>query len=61
MAFPPLGNADNVVVSVSIDSLSNSQQDAPFHRIAYDYCFVDWDGHLRDVPWEETQCFCCYY
>ena len=36
MAFPPLGNSDHVVVSVSIDFPTNSQQDAPFHRIAYD-------------------------
>ena len=35
MAFPPLGNFDHVVVSVSIDFLSNSQQDASFHCIAY--------------------------
>ena len=55
MAFPPLGNSD-VVVSVSIDFPTNSQQDAPFHRIAYDYSRADWDGlrdHLRDVPWED--------
>ena len=55
MAFPPMGNSDHVVVSVSIDFPSNSQQDAPFHRIAYDYSRADWDGlrdHLRDVPWE---------
>ena len=53
MAFPPLGSSDHVVVSVSIDFPSNSQQDAPFHRIAYDYSRADWDGlcdHLRDVP-----------
>ena len=54
MAFPPLGNSDHVVVSVSIDfPTTNSQQDAPFHRIACDYAHVDWDGlcdHLRDVP-----------
>ena len=53
MAFPPLGNSDHVV-SVSIDFPSNSQRDAPFHRIAYDYSRTDWDGlrdHLRDVPW----------
>ena len=37
MAFPPLGNSDHVVVSVSIDFPTNSQQIAPFHRIAYDY------------------------
>ena len=55
MAFPPLGNSDHVVVSVSIDFPTNSQQDAPFHCIAYDYSRADWDGlcdHLRDVPWE---------
>ena len=33
MAFPPLGNSDHVVVSVSIDFPINSKQDAPFHRI----------------------------
>ena len=57
MAFPPLGNSDHVVVSVSIDFPSNSQQDAPFHRIASDYSHDNWDGlcdHLRDVPWEEV-------
>ena len=56
MAFPPLGNSDHVVVSVSIDFSTNSQRDAPFHRIAYDYSGADWDGlrdHLR--AW----CFCC--
>ena len=37
MAFPPLENSDHVVVSVSIDFPSNSQQDAPFHRITYGY------------------------
>ena len=54
--FPPLQNSDHVVVSVSIDFPSNSQRDAPFHRIAYDYSCADWDGlcdHLRDVPWED--------
>ena len=56
MAFPPLGNSDHVVVSVSIDFPTNSQQDALFHRIAYDYSRDDWDGlrdHLRDAPWED--------
>ena len=56
MAFLPLGNSDHVAVSVSIDFPSNSQRDAPFHRIAYDYSRADWDGlrdHLRDVPWED--------
>ena len=56
MAFPPLENSDHVLVSVSIDFPTNSQQDAPFHRIAYDYSHADWDGlrdHLRDVPRED--------
>ena len=56
MAFPPLGNSDHVVVSVSIDFPTNSQQDAPFYRIANDYSCANWDGlqdHLRDVPRED--------
>ena len=56
MAFPSLRNSDHVVVSVSIDFPTNSQGDAPFHRIAYDYSRADCDGlrdHLRDVPWED--------
>ena len=56
MAFPPLGNSDHVVVSVSIDFPINSNQDTLFHRVAYDYSRADWDGlrdHLRDVPWED--------
>ena len=51
-----MGNADHVVVSVSIDFPSNSQWDAPFHHIAYDYSCTDWDGvryRLRDVPLED--------
>ena len=55
--FPPLGNSDHVVVSVFIDFPTNSQWDAPFHRIAYDYSCADWDGlcdHLRGVPWEDV-------
>ena len=64
MAFPPLGNSDHVVVSVSIDFPLNSKQDTPFHRMAYDYSHTDWDGlcdHLRDVPWGDIfklKCFC---
>ena len=56
MAFATLGNSDHFAVSVSIDFPINSQQDAPFHRIAYDYSRADWDDlcdHLRDVPWED--------
>ena len=54
--FPPLGNSDHVVVSVSIAFPIDSQRDAPFHRIAYDYSCADWDGlsdHVRDIPWED--------
>ena len=56
IAFPPSGNSDRVVVSVSIDFPINLKRNAPFHRIAYDYCRADWDGlrdHLRNVPWED--------
>ena len=56
MAFPPLGNSDHVVVSVSIDFPINSKQDTLFHLVAYDYSGADCDGlrdHLRDVPWED--------
>ena len=52
MSFPPFGNSDHVVVSVSIDIPSNSQRDAAFHGIAYDYSRADWDvlrDHLRDI------------
>ena len=46
MAFPPLGNSDHVVVSVSIDfPTTNSQQDAPFHRIDYDYS--PWESIIK--------------
>ena len=54
-AFPPLGNSDHVVASVSIDFTLYSLQGARFHRIAYDYSCADTDGlcdHFRDLPWE---------
>ena len=41
MAFPPLGNSDHAVVSLSIDLPSKSQWDALFHCIAYDYSRAD--------------------
>ena len=56
LTFPPVGKSDHVVVSVSIDFPSNSQRDAPFHRIVYDCSRADWDGLrdlLRDIPWED--------
>ena len=54
MTFPPLGNSDHVVVSVSIDFPINTKQGALFHRIAYDYSRADYlYDHLRDIPWED--------
>ena len=56
MAFPPLGNSDHVVVSVSIHFPINSKQDTLFHRMTYEYSRADWNGlrdHLRDIPWED--------
>ena len=43
MAFPPLGNSDHVVVSVSIEVLPNSNRDVPIYRLTYDYSRADWD------------------
>ena len=56
MAFPPLGNSDHVIVSVSIDSPSNSRRDDPFHRKTYDHSRTDWDSlhdHLIDALWKD--------
>ena len=56
MAYPPLGNSDHVVASVSIDFPSNSQQDA-LYLMPYDNSCADCDGlcdHLRYVPWEDV-------
>ena len=61
MTFPPLGNSDHVVVSVSIDFPINTKQDTLFHRLAFHYS--DWDGlrdHLRDVPWGDIFKLCAY-
>ena len=64
MAFPPLGNSDHVVVSVSIDFPINTKQDTLFHRLAFHYSHdADWDGlrdHLRDVPWGDIFKLCAY-
>ena len=56
MAFPQLGSYDHVVVTIFIDFPLNSQHDASFPCIAYDYTCADWDSlcdHLRDVPWKD--------
>ena len=57
MAFLPLGISDCVVVSVAIDFLMNSKQDASFHWMASGYSCADLDGlrdHLSEVPWEDV-------
>ena len=49
MAFLPLGNSGHVIVSVSIDFLSNSKQDSPLHPIACDYSRADWDSFCNHL------------
>ena len=64
MTFSKLGNSDHVVISVSIDFLSNSKWDALFHCIAYYCSCADWDDrydHLRDNPWEDIFKLWCFY
>ena len=54
LAFLPYENSDHVVVSASIDFLSNTKGDSLLHHITYDYSHTYLDGrcdHLRDVPW----------
>ena len=61
MAFPPLGNSDHVVVSVSTDFPSNLKWDALFQCIAYHYSYANWDGlcdHLGDAPWDDIFKLC---
>ena len=51
-----MGNSDHVAVSVSINFLSKSKQDALFHCIAYDYSCAYWHSfhdHLTNVPLED--------
>ena len=46
-----------MLLSVSIDSLSNSKWDVQFRRIAYDYSCADSDGlsdHFEDVSCEDN-------
>ena len=56
VAFPPFGNSDHVIVSVSIEFPSNSKGIALSHFAAYDYSRVDWNGlcdYFWDVPWDD--------
>ena len=58
-----LANSDHMVVSFSIDFLSNSKRNALFYRIAYEYSSAEWDGlrnYLRNVPWEDIFKFSVY-
>ena len=58
VVFPPLGNSNHVVVSVSSDFPSNSGRDASFHCTAYDYFYADWGGlhdHLRETKWQHIK------
>ena len=41
MVFHPLGNTDNVFLSVSIDFPSKSERDTKFYCIAFDYSRAD--------------------
>ena len=40
-AFPPSGNYNQIVVSISLDFPSNSKTDAPFYPTSYYYSRVD--------------------
>ena len=56
MTLFPLGNSYHVVTPGSTDFPINSEQDALFHCIVYDYSCLSWNSlrdHLRDLPWEE--------
>ena len=42
------------ILTAFVNIWNNSQRDAPFHRIAYDYSRADGlRGHLRDFPWKD--------
>ena len=52
MAFPPLGNFDHVVVSVSIKFTTGCPVSS--HSLWLFSCWLGWSyDHLRDVPWED--------
>jgi len=51
--FPPLGNSDHVVVSISLQLKAGQPTDHPSHRTSYNYQRADWDSCrdlLRDIP-----------
>ena len=49
-AFAQFENSDHVVLLVSIDFAINSKQDAPFHRVGYDFSHADW--MILMIIWE---------
>ena len=56
MFFPPLGDSDCDVISISIYFSSNSKAGALIHRIPYDYSCADLyclHDHFRGLPWED--------
>ena len=56
VAFLSLGSSDHVVVSVSINFLSNLKRDTSLRCVTYDFSCADWDNHhdhLRDALWED--------
>ena len=55
--LPSLRSLSYIVISVSLEFLSNSKGDAPFHSTVFDHSRTGWVGlndHLRDVLWEIT-------
>ena len=44
VAFAPLRNSDQIVISASIDVQKNSKREAPFDNTTYDYPLAGWDG-----------------
>ena len=56
VAVPSIQSSDHIVVLVSTDFPSNSEEDGPFYHKVYDYSLADLDGignHLRDVLRED--------
>ena len=55
MPFPPMGNSDHVVFSVSLTFCQTQKGIPHFNCIPYGYSCFNWDGlcdHLKDVPRE---------
>ena len=49
----PLGSSDHCVVSVKVDTKSDTSTDVPFHRTVFRYSKADWDSFrsfMADAP-----------